>query len=117
MTDTPALIPFDCELRIGDSLTFEMTAKDENDATVSIVATTITWKLALKRGGTPIISYAVGTGITITDGPNGVFEVFIDPVDTAGLSELVYYHEARILKGADEKVVAIGFLNMKSKLT
>lgn len=117
MTDTPALIPFDCELRIGDSLTFEMTAKDENDVVVNITGATITWKLAIDPGEAPILSFALGSGITITDGPNGIFEVLIDPINSATLSELVYYHEARILKGPDEKVVAIGFLAMKPKLT
>jgi len=66
-------------------------------------AAAIAWQLACSAGSAaPAVSKSLGAGIAITDGPNGVFTVMLDPSDTAALSGL-YYHEAEVTDGAGNR--------------
>lgn len=81
----------------GDSKTLEVTVKDADGVVVDITGATIRWSLARSVNSTPaLLQKAVGSGITITDGPNGRFDVALANADTETLSD-AYYHEAEVI--------------------
>ena len=64
---------------------------DENifdlDANVAItVSDDLAFTCYHRKGDTAVISKTDADGITITDGPNGKFQVVLDPADTVGLT-------------------------------
>lgn len=80
----------------GDTRTLTVRVRDPDDAVVAITGATIRWRAARSYGKTANITKATGgSGITITDGPNGVFVVTLDPADTASLYG-TFYHEAEV---------------------
>lgn len=89
---------------------------------VDIDTAAITWALsdyAAKQPGkaaTAILSKTVGDGITISDGPNGVFQVQLDPADTLAL-EGRYYHEAEIDIASKPTVVVQGLVDILRSIT
>jgi hypothetical protein len=73
----------------GDDITLRFTVVDEDGVAVNITGWAISWIM------TSGLVKTVGAGVTITDAPNGVVEVEIDPVDTASLTEIHYCHKLR----------------------
>ena len=62
--------------------------------------TEITWVLAKKQGGTPLITKTLGspTGVTIVDALNGRIDIQLNNADTASLKG-TFYHELQIEPG------------------
>lgn len=78
----------------GDDETIKVTVKNEKQETVDISsASTIEYKIA--EEGSSALSKSLGSGISITDGANGVFEINISSSDTSSISGK-YDHEAEI---------------------
>ena len=117
MTTEARLSPVDYELRIGDSMKLRIQVFDEDDAIVAIDGAAITWKLAATRGGVAILSRAIGSGITIVDAPNGIYEVSITAANSATLTAGVFYWESRVTKGIDPRTVAIGYFKVLPVVT
>lgn len=95
----------------GDSKVLEVTVKDQDDEVVDISGTVIRWQLSKKaKDTTALISKTTvgGGGVTITDGPNGRFDVLIDPDDTEELKAGAYYHEAEVNDGGLISTVMTG---------
>lgn len=105
----------DFDMHSGDSRDLEITVVDENDAAVDVSAATMTWELSkLDSSGTlpaprgaALVTKTVGSGITITDGPNGELTVALDPADTADLRG-DHYHELQIVTGGKTSTVLFG---------
>ena len=92
----------------GDSKVLEVTVVDTENEAVDITGTTIRWQLArLATDAEPLISKSVGSGIEITDGPAGRFDVTLDPGDTADLDGS-YYYEAEVDDGGVISTVLSG---------
>jgi len=85
----------DFEMYAGDDKTLIVTVKDRNGDAVVITSATIKWQASRSQGKASVISKTTSSGITISDGPNGVFEITIDDTDTEDLKGL-YYHEAEV---------------------
>lgn len=88
---------------------------------VTVTATNITgWLLAFSvatgYGATPLFTKTVGGGITITDGPTGVFDVAIADTDTDGLASGGYVWEAKRIDAGQETVLAYGQLELKPRV-
>ena len=80
----------------GDSLTLNLKAVDETNTAINITGFTIVFRIGTLNDE-DIISYAIGTGITITGGPAGEFTVQIAAANTAALIPgQQYYHQTRI---------------------
>ena len=86
----------------GDSLTLSIPVFQSDGTTPEdITGTAIRWEAQRLIGGVPVVvdpplvAKAVGSGITITDGPGGVFEVAIVPADSEDLAG-AYHHEAEV---------------------
>jgi hypothetical protein len=75
-----------------------------------------TYKLGdAKASGSPsetaVITKSTGSGITVTDGPGGKFEVALVSADTASLAGM-YHHEAEVVVGGKTYTVLRGLLNV-----
>lgn len=103
----------------GDTRRLSVTVDDgaTPPVAVNITGSAISWHLAKRlTSSTAILTKTVGVGITITNGAAGIFEVLIDPADTAALSG-DYYHEAEIvLSGGDKSTVMTGVATIKRDL-
>lgn len=67
-----------------------------------------TQRLLFKKG--------LGTGVTVTDAPNGQITVEVDPADQAGITELGrYYYAVDVLDGGGEAHrPEVGFLDYRA---
>ena len=103
----PAMIQ-NFEMTAGDTKTLVVTVKDSNDDAVAITGAAIKWQCARSFGKASSISKATGgSGIVITDGPNGQFTVTLDADDTEDLVGN-FYHEAQVT-ATDDTVSTVLF--------
>lgn len=87
----------DVEMTQGNDRTIEITVKDEAGVVVDITNASITWGFVERGGdGTILATKTVDSGITITDAVHGVFEVALEPADTAEFYG-DYIHEVEVV--------------------
>jgi hypothetical protein len=79
----------------GDTKILEITVTDDSNAVINITGVLIRWQLSKTVKDPPLVSKAVGSGITIVNGPAGRFDVLINPADTLALIGS-HYHEVEI---------------------
>lgn len=79
----------------GDTKTLVVYVKDADGDPVNISGATIKWQAARSHGKASVITKSTSSGITISDGPNGIFSVTLNPSDTESLSG-TYAHEAQV---------------------
>lgn len=104
----------DFDMFAGEDRDIEFLVTDEDGDPVDITGFSITWKL---RGRGIALDKSVGSGLTITDGPNGVFEIAISGTDSAPLSG-AFWHRAEVDDGVgDVTVVATGVGFFKDNAT
>lgn len=95
----------------GEDRTLRFTVYDgpTNDTVVDVTGYSLEWVIRENDGnGTVLLTKAVGTGITITDGPNGIIDVAIDDDETVSLVEGVYFYTLRRNEPGNEVVLAYG---------
>lgn len=86
----------DFSMYSGDSKIIQVTLQDASGAAVDVSSPmTIIWQLSKKVTSPALLTKTVGTGIAVTNGPLGKFEITLAPVDTAGLKG-DYYQEIEI---------------------
>ena len=117
----PLLFPTDFVLRIGRTRRLEHLAKDGDGNIIDIsglTGTAITWRLSITKGGVNLVEHTIGSGITITDGPNGLFEVSISSTDSNLLEDsTIYYWETFMTIGQDTVTVANGYIKAVQPIT
>lgn len=89
----------DFTMYVGDTKVLKVTVLDEDGNAVNITGVDIRWWMAKnvkKLDADVLIKKSTTDGISITDGPNGKFEVTIEPEDTETLKAGSYYHEAEV---------------------
>lgn len=92
------------EMFSGDTKTINVTVLDDAGAKKDLTSATITWKLFLRSDKvTAKISKTVGSGVTITDATNGVFQVALAAADTAELAAGDYIQECEVVDSALSK--------------
>lgn len=98
----------------GEDKTLEITVVGENGSAKNITGATITWVLAKTVGDTALVTKSTGgSGISITDAVNGVFQVTLDGSDTTNYSG-VYHHEAEVEDTSGNKnTVTVGSIHIK----
>lgn len=79
----------------GDDKTLEVSVTDRNGDAVTITSATIEWRATKRFGKTAALTKTTSSGISITSGSGGVFQITLTDTDTESL-EGVYYHEAQI---------------------
>jgi len=101
----------------GEDKVLEITVVDENGSAKAITGATITWSLARAVDDTPLITKSTGgSGISITDGNNGVFQVTIGDTDTNDMNG-AYIHEAEVVDTSGRKnTVLFGTIQIQKSL-
>jgi len=101
----------------GDDQNLNVTVLDDSGNVVNISsASTIDWKMSTNESTSPSISKSLGGGITITDGPNGVFQIALSGSDTDGLASGTYYQASRITLASNLSHVAVGTVWLRAKV-
>lgn len=98
------------DLIAGDTKTLEVDVK-ANGVVVNIgAASAIIWQMSTSPfADNSVVSKGLGTGVTITSGPQGLFTVRLDSADTILLGG-VYYHFARVTLGSEIATIFLGLL-------
>ena len=83
-----------------------------------LTSATIDWFLTtINDPSTAVVTKSIGSGITVTDLTNGVFDVTVDPADTEGL-EGKHLHWVRVVDGnSDDAVVTTGAVKITASPT
>ncbi len=106
---------FDFSMQGGDSAVLAFAVKDEAGAAQVITGAAI--RFSLWKDGLPQIKFekTVGVGVTITDGPGGLFEVAI------ALGEVVvagaYTHQSEVFLSPSSQTVIRGKLLVRPSHT
>lgn len=101
----------------GDDKTLEVTVVDENGSVQDITGMTIDWHLARKVTTSALVQKATGgSGIVISDGSAGVFQITLSAADTDDLSGK-YYHEAQVTDSSGNiSTVTVGTITINRDL-
>lgn len=85
----------------------------------NITGADIEWVLYTVSGSTEtvLITKTVGSGIIITDGSVGDFQVSLSSSDTGALAVGEYYHQAELYVGGVRKIVCEGTVTVKRNAT
>lgn len=120
--------PHSFEMHRGDNRTLTYTVVDQQTppVVVDITGAVLGWALARQDPstttaqpipGTTLVTKSVGSGITITDGPNGELEIDIASSDTVGfIAPLEYYHELQMTLGGDVTTLVFGKITLKREI-
>lgn len=109
---------YDFEMQAGDTKRLIVSVKDPDGAAVPLGgALSIQWWAAKRvSSSTRLVEKGLGTGVTVTDAPNGVLRVDIDPDDTALVSG-AFYHELEVIdSGGDIQTVLKGTMTVIKSL-
>lgn len=80
----------------GDDKTLSVTLQNAAGTVVAITSSSIKFQAARRRGGTSVLTLGTATsGVSITSGSGGTFDITISAADSEPL-EGVYYHETEI---------------------
>lgn len=101
----------------GDSRVIQATIQGPTGDPYNITGATITWALYAWTGsaftGNALVTKTVGSGIAITNGAGGIFEVTLAPADSSALAG-TYYHEAQLTLGGVVHTVFTGTITITS---
>lgn len=87
------------EMMRGDARQMKVTAKDEDGQLLPLTGLTISYVISKKVGAEALTTKTIGSGITVTDAPNGAFTIDLLKSDTSTkIGE--HYHECQLV-GAD----------------
>ena len=87
------------EIYRGDDRTFKVVCKDENDAVVNITGAAIKFSVKEKISDATYKvekSSAQASEISITDGSNGEYEIYLVPADTQSLDIGSYEYDSEL---------------------
>lgn len=91
----------------GDDAILDVVVYDEEGNVFDLTGATITYTIREYADSAAEITKTTGSGITITDGQNGEFEINLDSSDTEDLYGK-YVHRCTVEKGGDMVHVFIG---------
>jgi len=108
----------DAHIRSGwyltEDKTLQFSVTDTAGNAVNITGWALDWTL-YDSAGSAEVNKTDGSGITITDGPNGVLEVQVDAADTSSSAAGAY---TQVLKRTDVgsvEVLAVGQVTIKAE--
>lgn len=87
------------DLTQGVTTTIAVVARADDGDRLDLTSATIAWKLARHADAAAKISYAVGSGITVTNAAQGEFTITIAAADLDSL-EGYYVHQCKITIGS-----------------
>lgn len=110
----------DFEMYVADTKVLRIGVVDGNAAVFDLTSCTIRWQMSkvtslspYKFSATPLLQKAIGTGITVTDAPNGALDISIASADTKTLKPGPYYYELEVVDSAgDVQTVLTGTITL-----
>ena len=103
-------------MHAGDTKILEVSVKTSAGSSVDITGTAIRFQLAKSATSRPpLVSKALGSGITLVNGPAGRFDVRLEPDDTVALKG-THYYEAEIDDAGIISTVLYGNVNINAAL-
>ena len=96
---------------IGTDKTLQFDVNQVDGTTAQVMTGwALTWELRTEEGGKVLVTKAVGTGITISngDGTDDRASIVLADTDTEGLQPQVYYHALRRTDAGSEDVIVFG---------
>jgi len=114
-----------CDVYQGEGRTYAMEAVEIVDGAITkkvydLTGTTeLTFTVRLTASATAnAIQKTLGSGVTITYALGGLFEVVVDPAETAALTAGDYVFDVALTKpGLTRRVIAIGVFPLKDGVT
>ena len=95
----------------------DLTVVQSNGTTpLDLTGKTLAFTVKLTKVSAALFTKTIGDGIAVVNAAGGVFRVTIDPADTSGLAEEVYYHETEVTNGAEVVTIMDGRLKIKKSL-
>ena len=107
------LTPVDFVTRSGDTFVIKATTTDKAGAIVNISGAAIKFGLYTVVDNGEVLTKTVGSGIVITDGVIGLYEVTVDAADTAALAGR-HFHETEMIVSSTTRTVMVGVVNIKT---
>jgi hypothetical protein len=100
----------DFSMIAGTSRELQFTVKNADFVAIDITDADIVWVATLSAEGEPVITKTTTdiAKVEITNGPAGMFSVYLVPGDTDDQGGVTFYHEARTILAAVEEVVYQG---------
>ena len=93
---------------LGEKKVLHFTVVDSAGAAVNITGWALNWVLTDKPGTTALITKTTSSGITITNGAGGVYQVTIDAADQTTLAAGTYYYRSWRTTSGSEQALAFG---------
>lgn len=99
----------------GDNKTLEFAVVDALGAALNITGAAIEW--VAWDGDIVVLRKTVGSGITITSGSGGLFQVILTPTDTYTLTPKAYQHGANVsIEAGAFETVSTGTMTIHRKV-
>lgn len=107
------------EIYRGDNRTFQVTVKDGDGVAVDITGAAIKFSVKEEISDTDYeIQKTVGSGITITDAANGIYEVYLLPADTQNMGVGIYEYDSELTTaGGNVYTVVRGEFTVQAEIT
>ena len=88
------------------------------DPVVNISGWTLAFTMRLTAGSAEaLIEKTTTSGITITDGTHGIFQVTLDDLETAGLQPGKYAYDCKRMDAGAEAILVYGTLELLAEVT
>lgn len=117
---TPTIINFlDVRNNVDFYRNFTLKSKEGEAAAVAIDLTSATLFMKIKPslGGDPVVSLAVGSGITKTDPANGKISVLIDSAVMETIEPGKYNYDLVIVRSGLSEMILRGYMKIKAGVT
>ncbi|KKL90540.1 hypothetical protein LCGC14_1903720, partial [marine sediment metagenome] len=83
----------------------------------SLTGSDLRWRLAPTDSVAFVLEKIIGSGIAITDGPQGAFDVDISIANSNALiADVVYHWETFMTVGIDAVMIAKGFIQVRQPI-
>lgn len=101
--------------------TFTIKSKDSNNVVAAIDLSSATlfmkWRDALDATATPVVSLAVGTGITKVDAVEGKISILVDSEDMKAIAPGKYKYDLVMVRSGLSETIMEGYLKIVSGVT
>lgn len=101
--------------------TFTIKSKDSNNVVAPIDLSSATlfmkWRDALDAAATPVVSLAVGTGITKVDAVEGKISILVDSEDMKAIAPGKYKYDLVMVRSGLSETIMEGYLKIVSGVT
>jgi hypothetical protein len=100
---------------VGDVWPIIGTMHNADGSVMDLTGATVQWRM-VNAAGDVELDYAVGTGIVVTDAPNGVITITVPTADSADIAPGEYKDSCRVTVGGVPTTQSIGSITVRPSL-